>query len=67
MENINNEMPRELPNRKHYIIPIKSNSIPIIQKYNDDSTTRDQFDPSSFPSSPSNEFLKFLKQRIKQY
>jgi hypothetical protein len=67
MEKVNNEMPIELPNRKYYNIPIKTKSIPIIQKYNEDGVSREQFDPSSFPSSPHNEFLKFLKQRIEQY
>jgi hypothetical protein len=67
MENITNQMPIELPNRKYYNIPIKTKSIPIMQKCNDDSVSREQFDPSSFSTSPPNEFLKFLKHRIEQY
>jgi len=69
MEKINTEMQKELPSRKHYNMPMKSKSIPIIQKYNNDndSVIREHFDPSSFSSSPPNEFLKFLKHRINQY
>lgn len=67
MEKIDNETPRELPNRKYYNNPIKSKSIPIIQKSNDDNVSREQFDPSSFSSSPPDEFIKFLKQRISKY
>jgi len=67
MEKIDNETPRELPNRKYYNNPIKSKSIPIIQKSNDDNVSREQFDPSSFSSSPPDEFIKFLKQRIAKY
>jgi len=69
MEKMNIEMPRELPSRKYYNIPIKTKNIPITQRYNNnnDSISKEQFDPSSFPSSPPNEFLKFLKQRIEQY
>jgi hypothetical protein len=67
MENRIREMPRELPNRKYYNKPTQTKSISIIQKSNDDNVSREQFDPSSFSSSPPNEFLKFLKQRIERY
>jgi hypothetical protein len=64
MEKANNEMPLELPSRKYKNIPIKTKSLPIIQKYN---VSKELFDPSSFANSPPNEFLKFLKQRIEHY
>lgn len=67
MENRIHEIPRELPNRKYRDKRTQTKSIPIIKKSNDDNVSRDQFDPSSFSSSPPNEFLKFLKQRIGRY
>lgn len=66
MEYITNEAPRELPSRKYNNKPIKTESIPI-QKITSDDVSREQFDPSSFSSSPPNEFLKFLKHRIARY
>jgi hypothetical protein len=67
MEKVNAVMPLELPSRKYYNIPIKTKNIPIIQKPKDDSALKEQFDSSSSPNSPPNDFLKFLKQRIEQY
>jgi hypothetical protein len=63
------EIPKHLPNNNNNIRnnteKIKTSSIPIIR--NSDDVTHEQFDPSSFSSSPPNSFLMCLKNRIKTY
>jgi hypothetical protein len=66
MEKIINETPRKLPNKINYNSPKTSSPI-LISRNSDSDLTREQFDPSSFSSSPPNEFVKFLKQRIEKY
>lgn len=66
MEKIINETPRKLPNKINYKSPKTSGPI-LISRNSDSDLTREQFDPSSFSSSPPNEFVKFLKQRIEKY
>lgn len=68
MENIY-EIPKYMPNKhdKHIsnINKTKTTYIPIIRNSND--VTHEQFDPSSFSSSPPNSFLMCLKNRIRTY
>ena len=67
MENIY-EISKNLPDknkRKNRQSNKKSHSIPIIR--NNDDVTHEQFDPSSFSSSPPNAFLLCLKYRINTY
>jgi|AntAceMinimDraft_11_1070367.scaffolds.fasta_scaffold433369_1 hypothetical protein len=67
MEQIENDMPRELPQRKYHNKLEKTMNIPITKKSKYDNVSREQFDFSSFSNSPPNEFIKFLKQRIEKY
>ena len=66
MEKIIIETPRKLPNKINYKNPKTSGPI-LISRNSDSDLTREQFDPSSFSTSPPNEFVKFLKQRIEKY
>jgi hypothetical protein len=67
MEIVTNEVPLELPSIKYTIIPIKTNKVPIIQKYNASNVSNEIFDPSAFANTPPNDFFKFLKHRIEHY
>ena len=68
MENIYN-IPKNMPNKhnnnNNNNNRTKTSSIPIMRKSYD--VTREQFDPSSFSSSPPNSFLMCLKNRIITY
>lgn len=61
MPNNNNNNNENIKNNK------KSDCIPIIRMRNSDDVTHEQFDPSSFSSSPPNCFLMSLKNRINTY
>jgi hypothetical protein len=63
------KLPKHMPNKndkiKYDINKTKSESIPIIRKTDD--VIHEQFDPSSFSSSPPNSFLMCLRNRINTY
>lgn len=74
MENIY-DIPKHMPNKHNNNNKNKNNnnnnnttkttSIPIMR--NSDDVTHEQFDPSSFSSSPPNSFLMCLRNRINTY
>jgi len=63
------ELPRRMPIKDNLNIQNNKSStaIAIPKSKSCDDVTHEQFDPSSFSSSPPNEFMMCLKNRIKTY